>query len=144
MLRGDLNTIYGDDYEDSHCERCKDAIPEKIHYWPNGSGYDLYMDCARKQPMIVPDSTRDVHSFTHESLKQTAENRLQLSKSEAVALVRELSQFYYLKITSLTDDAEKLCPSKNMDKIWHAHLLHPKQYQQFCQECVGSQVINHS
>ena len=141
MQRGDSNAIYGNDYEDLHCDGCNGAIPGAIYHCPHGSGYDLCMDCVRKP---ANDCTRDIYSFIHKSLKQTAENNLQLSKSEAVALVRELSRFYYLKMISEDYDAEKLSPSKKIDEIWHLHLLHPKQYQQFCQEFVGPQVIDHS
>jgi len=57
-----------------------------------------------------------------------------------IEAAEEYKYFVYLKI--LTGESLTI-PTKLVDFIWHAHILHTKQYFQFC-ETIAGQYIHHT
>lgn len=56
------------------------------------------------------------------------------SKKEALAACRYYRNYLYLL---LKYDEIEMPPSKEIDEVWHAHILHTEDYQQFCQNIFG-------
>ncbi|MBS0350403.1 MAG: glycine-rich domain-containing protein-like [Proteobacteria bacterium] len=63
------------------------------------------------------------------------------SKDEALEAVKQYRNFLFLK--RKYGDSHVLPPSYDMDEVWHAHILHTKEYCDFCEEVFGSYLHHH-
>ena len=57
--------------------------------------------------------------------------------------VRDYHQFIALKATMQDFDATKLSPPSSIDEVWHAHILHTKNYREYCLAICGN-FIDHN
>ena len=63
------------------------------------------------------------------------------SHSKCEDIISEYKKFLYLCITN-TDKTKSLIPSKDVDEVWHAHILRTEKYVSDC-HIVGKQYIHH-
>lgn len=73
----------------------------------------------------------DLASITH---RLTTE--LKWSKKQAMEACRQYKNYLYL-LKKYSDEKYILPPSKEIDEVWHAHILHTEDYQRFCQALFG-------
>jgi hypothetical protein len=64
------------------------------------------------------------------------------SHSKCEDIIAEYKKFMYLCITN-TDKTKSLIPSKDVDEVWHAHILRTEKYVSDC-HIAGKQYIHHS
>lgn len=57
------------------------------------------------------------------------------SKREALLAVQQYRNFLFLK--RKYDHQYTLPPSVDIDEVWHAHILHTREYMNFCQHVFG-------
>jgi len=58
------------------------------------------------------------------------------SKHEAEAAAQQYSNYLFLR---KKHPCEKLPPSKDIDEVWHAHILHTEEYRTFCKQAFNEQ-----
>jgi hypothetical protein len=63
------------------------------------------------------------------------------SQSKCEDIVTEYKKFIYLCSTN-TDKTKSMIPSKDVDEVWHAHILRTEKYVSDCQ-VAGKQYIHH-
>jgi hypothetical protein len=80
----------------------------------------------------IPESIRSL-DFEPLVVKLLEEQKAQ-SVDEAWFAVRELARFYTLL---LKYPQRRLCPSRFVDKVWHAHILDTIYYRRDCQNVFG-------
>jgi hypothetical protein len=66
---------------------------------------------------------------------------LEWSHSKCEDIIAEYKKFMYLCITN-TDKTKSMIPSKDVDEVWHAHILRTEKYVSDC-HIVGKKYIHH-
>jgi hypothetical protein len=95
---------------------------------------DLPAAQPRKQEVWDAVQTLDLHSVTSQLL-----NRKGWSPDRVAAAVRRYRGFLYLTLARVVRD---ICPTEEVDEVWHQHILNTKQYAADC-ERLGGEFIHH-
>uniref|UniRef100_A0A7S0TE76 Uncharacterized protein n=1 Tax=Elphidium margaritaceum TaxID=933848 RepID=A0A7S0TE76_9EUKA len=58
--------------------------------------------------------------------------------------MKEYARFLVLKLKKRDFNHRHLSPSMKVDRIWHSHLLFPKQYFAFCKKYANGAILDHN
>jgi hypothetical protein len=96
---------------------------------------DLPAAQPRKQELWDAVQTLDLRSVTTQLV-----NRKGWSPDRVDAAVRRYRGFLYL---TLADVVRDICPTQEVDEVWHQHILNTKQYAADCERLAGK-FIHHA
>lgn len=87
-----------------------------------------------------------VHAYQHDDFVLALEKKLQLTRTDAVALFGDLKTYLWLSAQRIQDHDHRLVPTSDiridddlylLDEAWHLFLQYTRDYAEFCQAHFG-------